>query len=61
MPIIMIDWIEGRSLEQKREIAQQVTEIVSRVGKVSPDQVRIFFNDHSKDHYAIAGKLLCDQ
>ena len=60
MPLIMIDWIEGRSLEQKREIAQQITEVVSRIGKVDPQHVRIFFTDHSKDQYAIAGKLLCD-
>jgi len=61
MPLIMIDWIEGRSLEQKREIAQQITEVVSRIGKVDPQHVRICFTDHSKDQYAIAGKLLCDQ
>ena len=61
MPLVMIDWIEGRSLEQKREVAQQITEVVSRIGKVDPQHVRIFFTVHSKDQYAIAGKLLCDQ
>ena len=61
MPIVLIDWIEGRSLEQKREIVKQITEVICRVGEVDPQQVRIFFTEHPKQDYAIAGKLLCDQ
>ncbi|RJX36542.1 MAG: 4-oxalocrotonate tautomerase [Desulfarculus sp.] len=61
MPFVTINWIEGRSLEQKREIAKRVTEVISEVGKVDPDAVRIFFAEHSKDQYAIAGKLLIDK
>lgn len=61
MPFVMIDWIEGRSLEQKREIARRITEVISEVGQVDPDAVRIFFTEHAKDQYAIAGKLLIDR
>lgn len=28
MPLIMIDWTEDRSLEQKREIMKEITEVV---------------------------------
>lgn len=61
MPLVMIDWIEGRSLEQKREIAQRITEVISQVGKVDPEAVRICFTEHTKDQYAVAGKLFCDR
>jgi 4-oxalocrotonate tautomerase len=61
MPLILIDWIEGRSQEQKRQIVKEFTEVISRVAHVDAQHVRIFFTDHPKEDYAIAGKLLSDQ
>jgi len=61
MPLIMIDWIEGRSLEQKREIVKEITEVVSRIADVDAQAVHIFFTDHPKEDCAVAGKLLSDQ
>lgn len=61
MPFIMIDWIEGRSQDQKREIVKQFTEVISRVADVDAQKVHIFFTDHPKEDCANAGKLLSDQ
>lgn len=61
MPFVMIDLLEGRTLEQKREIARQVTETIATVGKVDPEKVSVFFTEHSKEQVALGGKLLADQ
>lgn len=61
MPLIMIDWIEGRSQDQKREIVKQFTEVMSRVAHVDAEKVEIFFTDHPKEDIAVAGKLISDQ
>ena len=45
MPFIQIHLAEGRSVEQKREIAAAVTADVSRIAEVSPDRVKIYFFD----------------
>ena len=61
MPLIMVDWVEGRSQEQKREIVKQFTDVISRVADVDAQAVHIFFTDHPREDCAVAGKLLSDQ
>ncbi len=60
MPNITIDWVEDRSQEKKREIVKQFTEVICRVANVDAQAVHIFFTDHPKEDFAIAGKLLSD-
>jgi 4-oxalocrotonate tautomerase len=60
MPFVMIDWLEGRSPEQRREIAKRITQAISEIAKVDPEAVRIFFTEHPKDHYSIGGELLSE-
>ncbi len=57
MPIIEIKLWEGRSREQKAEMAKKITETVVEVGKTAPENVQIIFADHSRSNWAIAGKL----
>jgi len=57
MPFVTIEWFEGRSDEQKREIAQKVTEVLADVGKMPADQVWIRFVDASKADWAIGGEI----
>ena len=33
MPIVTIEWYEGRSPDQKKEIAEKVTDLLVEVGK----------------------------
>ena len=60
MPFVTIEWFEGRSDEQKREIAQKVTEVLADVGKMPADQVWIRFEDASKADWAIGGLIQAD-
>ena len=60
MPIIHIDWFEGRTVEVKREIADKVTStIVTAIG-CPAESVTIVFSDHPRTDIAKAGKLLSD-
>ena len=55
MPFVTIEWFEGRSDEQKREIAEKVTGVLAEVGKMPADQVWIRFVDSPKSEWAIGG------
>lgn len=57
MPIVTIEWYEGRTAEQKREIAEKLTDLIADVGKTSPDHVWIRFVDSAQSDWAMAGKV----
>jgi 4-oxalocrotonate tautomerase len=57
MPVVTIEWYEGRSAEQKREIAQKVTEAISEVGNTPREQVWIRFVDSPKSEWAVGGDI----
>ena len=57
MPVVTIEWYEGRSAEQKKEIAEKLTEVLSEVGKMPADQVWIRFVDSPKSDWAIGGEI----
>jgi 4-oxalocrotonate tautomerase len=57
MPVVTIEWYEGRSPEQKREIAEKLTELLAEVGGTPPDQVWIRFVDSSRSDWAMGGEL----
>ena len=60
MPYIQIDWIEGRTREQKAQIVKEFTDTMARVTGVDPAVVHFIFNDHPKDDFANEGKLLSE-
>ena len=57
MPFVTIEWFEGRSAEQKRELADRLTEVLAEVGKMPADQIWIRFVDASKSDWAIGGQI----
>jgi 4-oxalocrotonate tautomerase len=57
MPVVTIEWYEGRSPEQKREIAEKLTDLLVEVGKTERDQVWIRFVDSPKSDWAMGGEL----
>ena len=60
MPLVTVEWLEGRSQEQKRQLTEAVTKAVVEVAQVSKDQVWIVFRDVKRSDWAISGKLLSD-
>ena len=57
MPVITIEWYEGRTADQKREIAERLTDLLVEVGKTPRDHVWIRFVDSRKGDWAMAGEL----
>ncbi len=60
MPIVNIDWLEGRTVDQKREISRRVTDALVEVSRCAPEAVTVIFTDHPRHDIAKAGKLLSD-
>ena len=55
MPVITIDWYEGRSDEVKRELAAKLTELMVEVGQSKRESVWIRFVDSPRKDWAIGG------
>ena len=60
MPIVQIDMLEGRTVEQKRELVRKVTAAICETASCSPEEVKIVIRDMSKDNYGDGGKLRSD-
>jgi len=57
MPVVTIEWYEGRSPEQKREIAERLTELLVEVGETTREQVWIRFFDSPRSDWAVGGEI----
>ena len=57
MPIVTIEWYEGRSAEQKKEVAEKLTELMVDVGKTQREHVWIRFVDSPKSDWAMGGEI----
>ena len=58
MPMITVEWITGRTEQQKRQLAQQITQAFVSVANVPKEQVWIVFRDVKRSDWAMGGKLL---
>lgn len=61
MPIVQIDFIEGRTVDQKREMVKKVTEAICDSMKCPADAVVIVMREATKQHIAKAGVLMADK
>lgn len=61
MPIIKIDFLEGRTLEQKKKLAEAITTDVTKILGVKKEVVTIMFNDLPKTNLAKGGILASEQ
>ena len=48
---------EGRSREQKAEIAQRITDAMVEVAGCERATVRVLFDDYAKADWAVGGRL----
>ena len=58
MPMITVEWLEGRTRQQKAQLADALTKACVEIGKVSKDQVWIVFRDVKRSDWAMAGALV---
>ena len=61
MPMITVDWLEGRTPQQKAQLAQAMTRAFVEIARVSEEQVWIVFRDVKRTDWAMAGQLLSEE
>jgi 4-oxalocrotonate tautomerase len=53
MPFVEIHWYEGRSEEQKAEIAKRIEDALADVAGASPEHCWVKFSDSKKSDFII--------
>lgn len=61
MPLVIVKMLAGRSADQKRALAKEITEVVVRVAKTTTEQVDVVIEDHDPGNWAKGGVLFSDK
>jgi 4-oxalocrotonate tautomerase len=61
MPFVQITWLEGRSTDQKRKIAERITSALIEDGKAKVEHIQVTFVDLPPTNYAESGMLVADR
>ncbi|MCI8477889.1 MAG: 4-oxalocrotonate tautomerase [Oscillospiraceae bacterium] len=61
MPVIHVLLWEGRSVEQKRALAEKLTQDMVDIAKVPTESVVVTFQDFAKTDWAEGGALAADK
>ena len=61
MPHMQITWVEGRTPEMKRKIAERITCLLIEEGRAKRENIHVSFHDVPATNYAEAGVLVEDQ
>lgn len=60
MPVVTVDWMVGRSRQQKRDLAARITTAVAEVAGLDPSAVWVVFHDVDREGWAVGGRLVVD-
>ena len=58
MPVVTVEWLEGRTPQQKAALTTSITQAFVEIARVSKDQVWIVFRDVKRTDWAMGGQLL---
>lgn len=61
MPIVVVKLLEGRTVEQKRELIHEITDVVARVAKAPQKEVEVIIDDYPRENWAKGGTLFYDK
>jgi 4-oxalocrotonate tautomerase len=61
MPTINVQMFEGRTTEQRRKLAKELTDGTCRALGCPPEAVQVIITDIKKENWADAGKLASDK
>jgi 4-oxalocrotonate tautomerase len=59
MPVVIVEMWEGRTMEEKKQIAEGITSSFVKIG-IPQEVVQIIMKDNPKHNWAIGGKLASD-
>lgn len=60
MPVVTIQMAEGRSLEQKRRVAQEITRSLAETFQIDPGMVTVLIQELKRENIAKNGVLLSE-
>lgn len=55
MPRVYVEWVKGRTEEQRNLLAKKITEAVVEIANVKPEVVSIVFKENDPDKFYKAG------
>lgn len=61
MPLVQITLLKGRTVEQKRKVAERITQVMVEDAKAAKEAVVVTFLEVTREDYASAGVLLADK
>jgi len=61
MPIIQVEMLKGRTVEQKRSMIEKVTQAVSETVNCPKEAIKIIIREMDYDNFAEGGILRCDR
>ena len=61
MPVIQVTMLQGRTTDQKRKIAQRITDAMVEDGGARREGVVVTFVEVSRESYASGGMLMVDK
>jgi 4-oxalocrotonate tautomerase len=61
MPYVQVTWVAGRTPEQKRKLAERITQVLIEDGRAKPESIQVTLVDLPLTDYAEAGVTVADQ
>jgi 4-oxalocrotonate tautomerase len=61
MPLVQITMLTGRSADQKRKLAQRITDAMVEEAGARREAIVVTFHELSKESYASGGVLMADK
>jgi 4-oxalocrotonate tautomerase len=61
MPLVQITMLSGRTVDQKRKLAQRITDVMVEEAGAKREAVVVTFQEVAKESYASGGVLMADK
>ena len=61
MPDVHITWLEGRTVDQKRKVAQRITQVLMEEAGAKAESTHIVFVDVPTTNFASGGVTVADR
>jgi len=61
MPNVTVEWLEGRSLDEKRQVIAAITDALVDHARANRERVQVTFRDMTQEDWGRGGFLGCDR
>lgn len=61
MPYVNVKMLDGRTNDQKRELARAITDALEDICGAKPDGTMVVIEEVAHDHWAVGGVLISDR